>query len=156
MISETRQFSVKQLASLIQILEAMSHNEIVGMLVFLCELWNVLLRRKKSQKKVDRYSTENCFFPTPTRKQPWKWKERNQLFHKSPPTEWPIKTVSWVPQTNRLWACESLSVDLQFRETIPPTSRLRPCLVREKKIFWCHIRRLTGCRKGFSDTNKKK
>lgn len=38
MISETRQFSVKQLASLIQILEAMSHNEIVGMLVFLCEL----------------------------------------------------------------------------------------------------------------------
>jgi hypothetical protein len=29
------------------------------------------------------------------------------------------------------------------------------CLVREKKIFGCHIGCFMGCRKGFSDTNKK-
>jgi hypothetical protein len=28
-------------------------------------------------------------------------------------------------------------------------------LVGEKEIFWCHIERLTGRRKGFSDTNEK-
>jgi hypothetical protein len=32
---------------------------------------------------------------------------------------------------------------------------VRVCLVGEKEIFGCHIRRLTGCRKGFSDTNEK-
>ncbi|MCL1462465.1 hypothetical protein M3J57_28320, partial [Klebsiella pneumoniae] len=31
----------------------------------------------------------------------------------------------------------------------------RACLVGEIKIFGCHIGRLTGCRKGFSDTNEK-
>ncbi len=34
-------------------------------------------------------------------------------------------------------------------------SILRACLAREMKFFWCHIERLTGCRKGFSDTNEK-
>jgi hypothetical protein len=29
------------------------------------------------------------------------------------------------------------------------------CLVGEMKIFGCHIGHLTGCRKGFSDTNEK-
>jgi hypothetical protein len=32
---------------------------------------------------------------------------------------------------------------------------LEACLVREKKIFLCHIRCLTKCRKGFSNTNEK-
>jgi hypothetical protein len=31
----------------------------------------------------------------------------------------------------------------------------RACLVSKKKIFGCHIGCLTGCRKGFSDTNEK-
>jgi hypothetical protein len=29
------------------------------------------------------------------------------------------------------------------------------CLVREKKIFRCHIKCLTGCWKWFLDTNEK-
>ena len=33
--------------------------------------------------------------------------------------------------------------------------KLRTCLVREKKIFRCHIGHLTGYRKMFSDTNEK-
>ncbi len=33
--------------------------------------------------------------------------------------------------------------------------RYRACLVCEKKIFRCHIGYLTGCQKGFSDTNEK-
>ncbi len=32
---------------------------------------------------------------------------------------------------------------------------LRPCLVGEMKFFWCYIGCLTGCWKGFSDTNEK-
>jgi hypothetical protein len=34
-------------------------------------------------------------------------------------------------------------------------TNIRLYLVREKKIFGCHIRYFIGCQKGFSDANKK-
>jgi hypothetical protein len=36
-----------------------------------------------------------------------------------------------------------------------PFSIFWVCLVRKMKIFGCYTGRLTGCRKGFSDTNEK-
>jgi hypothetical protein len=43
---------------------------------------------------------------------------------------------------------------LQATKTVE-IKNLRVCLVGEKEIFGCHIECLTGCRKGFSDTNEK-